>query len=135
MYKMLRRIFGEQIELFTIPSQEEWLVEVDSRQIEQVILNLSVNTRDAMPQGGKLQAEVQNQIVADLQPALMENILTGEYMALLVSDDGVGMSGDVQQKAFEPFFTTKPEGLSTGLGLSTVYGTIKQNGGIHSAGK
>jgi len=120
MYKMLRRIIGEQIELFTIPSQEEWLVEVDSRQIEQVILNLSVSTRDAMPQGGKLQAEVQNQIVADLQPALMENILTGEYVALLVSDDGVGMSGDVQQKAFEPFFTTKPEGLSTGLGLSTV---------------
>jgi|GEM_PF-700254 len=129
MYKMLYRIIGENIELFTLPSKEDWLVEIDPGQMEQVILNLAVNARDAMPQGGKLQVEVQNFAVTKQIPAILENIQPGDYVVLQVTDSGSGMTEEVKQKAFEPFFTTKPVGSGTGLGLATVYGIVKQSKG------
>ena len=126
--KMLTRLIGEDIELLMIPGAELGAVKADPGQIAQVIMNLAVNARDAMPRGGKLTIATSN-ITVDAEYARLHAPLTaGQYVMLAISDNGVGMNAETQTHIFEPFFTTK--GLKgTGLGLSTVYGIVKQSGG------
>ncbi|MCB0191849.1 MAG: GAF domain-containing protein [Anaerolineae bacterium] len=127
--QLLERLIEEHIEVKTNLSPELWSVKVDPTQIEQVIVNLAVNARDAMPEGGKLTIETKNTVIDDSYTASHLEVEQGEYVQLSVSDNGVGMSKDLQMRIFEPFFTTKEEGKGTGLGLATVFGIIKQNGG------
>ena len=132
---MLRRIIGEDIELRTNPAPDLWPVKVDPTQIGQVVANLAVNARDAMPNGGQLIIETANVILDTEDVADHLELQPGEYVMLSVSDTGVGMSDEVKDHLFEPFFTTKEPGKGTGLGLATVYGVIKQSGGdirVHS---
>jgi CheY-like chemotaxis protein len=127
--KFLRRLIGEHIDLQTITALKPGRVRVDEGQIEQVVMNLVVNARDAMPNGGKLTIRTQE---VDRDEAYGEchlRVAPGRYAMLSVSDTGQGMSPEVQAQIFEPFFTTKEIGKGTGLGLSTVYGIVKQNGG------
>ncbi|HLA79731.1 MAG TPA: PAS domain S-box protein [Vicinamibacteria bacterium] len=126
---MLRRVIGEDVRLQRGPRQSSWIVEADPVQLEQVLVNLAVNARDAMPQGGILTIET-----ADLeldQAFVLANpgAKAGPHVMLSVSDTGVGMDDDVRSHLFEPFFTTKPPGKGTGLGLATVYGIVQQNAG------
>ena len=127
--KMLRRMIGEHIRLVTRYYAEPARVLADPVQIEQVILNLALNARDAMPDGGMLTLEVASVRLGATSAGIREPVTPGDYVMLSVTDDGDGMPADVQTHIFEPFFTTKEVGKGTGLGLATVYGIIKQSDG------
>jgi PAS domain S-box-containing protein len=129
MEKLLRRVIGADITLRVVRSSDGVLVKVDPGQIEQVIMNLVVNARDAMPRGGKLTIEVSRADLGEEFAAAHRGIKPGAYMQLAVTDTGTGMSKEVQAQIFEPFFTTKEKGKGTGLGLSTVFGIVQQSGG------
>ncbi len=127
---LLRRLIGEAIELEIKHARDLWLVKVDQSQFEQVVINLAVNARDAMSGEGKLSFKTENYIVRDRGRDAHELVPPGEYIKISVTDTGTGISEDVIEKIFDPFFTTKKVGEGTGLGLSTVYGIIKQTGGF-----
>ncbi len=130
--KMLDRLIEKNIQLRVEPAPQLWLVKADPGQVEQLIMNLAVNARDAMSQGGKLLIATRNEDVGDSHPRLCDGVRPGQYVRLLVSDNGLGMDSETRAHMFEPFFTTKEPGKGTGLGLAIVYGVVKQIGGwIH----
>ena len=129
MDDMLRRALGEEIELETVISGGLWNALVDPGQIENAILNLGINARDAMPDGGKLTIEAGNAMLDDEYARLHDDVQAGQYVMVGVTDTGSGIEPDLLERVFEPFFSTKPEGKGTGLGLSMVYGFVKQSGG------
>jgi len=131
---LLQRTVGPHIAMKTVVADDLWLSLVDPSQLENAILNLCINARDAMPDGGRITIETTNRTL-DKAAATDRDMKPGDYLSISVSDTGVGMSPDVVAKAFEPFFTTKPTGEGTGLGLSMIYGFAQQSGGqvrIHS---
>ncbi len=127
--EMLRRTLSEEISIQTVLGGGLWRVEVDAHQLESALLNLAVNSRDAMPGGGRFVVETGNARISAAQAARYTDIDPGEYVMIRLKDSGVGMSSEVMTRAFEPFFTTKPLGRGTGLGLSQVFGFVKQSGG------
>lgn len=129
MSTMLQRLLGEDIDLATTLAPELWHVKADPGQLEQIIMNLAVNARDAMPHGGKLTLETANVEVTEARVRGQTVMSPGYYAMLAMSDTGVGMDAQTQARIFEPFFTTKERDKGTGLGLSTVYGIVKQSGG------
>jgi two-component system cell cycle sensor histidine kinase/response regulator CckA len=134
--QLLHRLIGEDIGIVLALDAAESFIRADPGQIEQVVMNLALNARDAMPEGGKLCIETSNLVVDEQFAALCLSVPPGPYVQLTVSDTGSGMSSDIAAHVFEPFFTTKEPGKGTGLGLSTAYGIIRQSGGtisVHSA--
>ncbi|MEM5439951.1 PAS domain S-box protein [Paraburkholderia diazotrophica] len=129
MDDLLRRALGEVIDVETVIAGGLWNTLVDPNHLENVVLNLAINARDAMPEGGKLTLELSNAMLDEHYTALAADVQEGQYVLLAITDTGTGMTRDVLERAFEPFFTTKPEGQGTGLGLSMAYGFIKQSGG------
>jgi PAS domain S-box-containing protein len=129
MSDLLRRTLGERIAIETVLSGGLWRVHADPNQLEMAILNLAVNARDAMPDGGRLTIETANTLLDDAYAAAQAEVVPGQYAAICITDTGIGMTRDVVARAFEPFFTTKGAGHGTGLGLSQVYGFAKQSGG------
>jgi CheY-like chemotaxis protein len=129
MSELLRRSLGEQIAIETVLAGGLWRVHIDPNQLEIGILNLAVNARDAMPKGGKLTIETANAYLDESYATSQAEVVPGQYVVVSISDSGMGMSREVQSHAFEPFYTTKDIGQGTGLGLSQVYGFVKQSGG------
>jgi CheY-like chemotaxis protein len=126
---MLKRIIGEDVELVTRLEKDLWPVRIDPSQVDQMILNLVVNARDAMPEGGTLVIETANAQLGEADAASQVDLDPGDYVLLTISDTGTGMDEAVQAHVFEPFFTTKERGQGTGLGLAAVFGIVKQNKG------
>jgi signal transduction histidine kinase len=129
MESLLQRLIGEDVELRASLAPDLWAVLADATQIEQVLMNLVVNARDAMPGGGTITIDTANTALSNADSGGSFAVVPGHYVRLDVADTGIGMSADVKARAFDPFFTTKPLGRGTGLGLSTVYGIVKQSGG------
>ena len=129
MADLLRRTIGETVHLETVLAGEIWLIHADASQLENAILNLAVNARDAMPDGGRLTVETANTRLDDAYAREHADVAAGQYVMVAVSDTGQGMPADVIDRVFDPFFTTKEVGKGTGLGLSQVYGFVKQSGG------
>jgi len=129
MAEMLRRTLGESTEIETVLAAGLWHSFVDPNHLESALVNLAVNARDAMPDGGKLRIETGNTFIDEEYAATQQDVTPGQYVMLAVSDTGIGMTAETMTRAFEPFFTTKPLGQGTGLGLSQVFGFVKQSGG------
>jgi PAS domain S-box-containing protein len=127
--ELIRGSLGETVKIEVVGGGGIWAVEADPAQLEAAILNLALNARDAMPNGGKLTIETSNALLDEDYCKRNAEVVAGQYVRISVTDTGAGMTADVAARAFEPFFTTKPSGLGTGLGLSQVYGFIKQSGG------
>ena len=128
--KMLRRLIGEDIDLFWVPELDLWKVKIDPSQMDQILANLVVNARDAISGVGAITLRTENVVIDDSDRVETPEFIPGEYVLLTMGDTGVGMSEEVRENIFEPFFTTKELGKGTGLGLSTVYGIVKQNDGF-----
>jgi PAS domain S-box-containing protein len=129
MEDLVRRAVGEHVEVETVVSASLWNATLDPHQLENVVLNLAINARDAMPHGGKLTVELSNTMLDDTYVSAAHEVPPGQYVLLAISDTGTGMPPDVRERAIEPFFTTKAEGQGTGLGLSMAFGFVKQSGG------
>jgi signal transduction histidine kinase len=129
MSDMLRRTLGEVINMEIVSGGGLWLTCVDASQVENALLNLCINARDAMPNGGRLTIETANTYLDERYTAQFVDVAEGQYVMLSVTDTGTGIPPDLLQRAFEPFFTTKPPGQGTGLGLAIVHGFVKQSGG------
>jgi CheY-like chemotaxis protein len=129
MSDLLHRTLGETIEVEAVLAPRLWSVEADPNQLENAIINLAINARDAMPEGGKLTIETQNTHLDHSYAAQNPEVSVGQYVLICISDTGTGMDAETAARAIEPFFTTKEVGRGTGLGLSMVYGFVKQSGG------
>jgi CheY-like chemotaxis protein len=129
MSKILPRLLGGGIEITILPGRNTGMIYTDSVQLEQVLINLAVNSRDAMPQGGELTIETANVDFDESHPPSQPFIVPGSYVLLTVKDTGRGMTAETKSHVFEPFYTTKEQGKGTGLGLSIVYGIVKRSGG------
>jgi hypothetical protein len=127
--QLLQRTLGEHVQLHTVLAVEPWPVLADPGQLEQILVNLAVNARDAMPEGGTLVIETANRILDPGAAATYPDLDAGRHVALIISDTGTGIPPEIAGRVFEPFFTTKPKGQGTGLGLATVYGIVTQAGG------
>ena len=127
--RMLTRLLGEDVKMIPSLAPDLWSVRADPGQIEQAVMNLAVNARDAMPDGGTMRLETANVVVDPAFAGRHKGMRPGEYVEIRVTDTGIGMDEAVQSRLFEPFFTTKPKGKGTGLGLSTTYGIVKQSEG------
>ena len=128
--RLLRRVIGEDIELRFDPAPDLWNVKADPTQIEQILVNLAVNARDAMPTGGRLVLETNNVVLDGERHVMSDDAISGEFVQIAISDSGQGMDPETRERIFEPFFSTKDPGQGTGLGLATVYGIVKQNRGV-----
>jgi CheY-like chemotaxis protein len=127
--EILQRTLGESIQIQTRLQENLWPALTDANQLDNAILNLAINSRDAMRSGGELTIETRNQTFSFAEASQLEGAEAGDYVAVAVSDTGCGMTPETVSKVFEPFFTTKPIGQGTGLGLSMIYGFVKQSGG------
>ena len=129
MSDMLHRSLGETVDIELVSGAGLWQAMADANQLENAVLNLAVNARDAMPSGGHITIETQNAHLDEAYVAGRTDVQAGQYVLIAITDTGSGMTEAVKEKVFEPFFTTKPQGQGTGLGLAQVYGFIKQSGG------